>query len=388
MRVLHSVQTFLNASENWIYPQIVGVDGVQSGVICSSVTQLRSFPLGSTKLIIDPPPWDRVLGIPRLLNALARRLGVGGTIPGIRIHSWDPQILHSHHGTRGWENVTLKKQLGIPLITSFYGRDAWQLPRADPKWQRRYNELFDAGDVFLVEGPAMRNRLCELGCPAEKVRIQKLGVDLPSLPFKKRCFSGGLRIAMVGRFVEKKGLIDGLSACALARRLGARLTVTIVGDTSADDGDGLRLKGELSNIARGAELSGRVDFAGFLPLDQMRTLLRDHNVFLCPSKHAGDGDAEGGSPVVLTEAMAMGLLCIGTRHCDIPEVILDGKTGFLCAEGDVAGLAELLNRIENESLIPHDLTNAARTHVEENFSLKTQMNKLGCLYERLLSTSA
>jgi colanic acid/amylovoran biosynthesis glycosyltransferase len=388
MRVLHSVQVFLNLSENWIYPQIVSVRGVQGRVMCSSVRYPGSFPLGETRLIVYPPPWDRALGIPRLLNALARRLGVEGAISRFRVRLWRPQILHAHHGTQGWESIRLKKRLKIPLVTSFYGYDAWRLPRMDPAWKHRYDQLFDTGEVFLVEGPAMRSRLCELGCPPKKVRIQRLGVDLSSLPFTKRCFSNGLKIAMVGRFVEKKGLIDGLRACALARRLGARLTVTIIGDTSADDADGLRLKGELSNIASGAELSGRVDFAGFLPLDQMRTLLRDHNVFLCPSKHAVDGDAEGGSPVVLTEAMAMGLLCIGTRHCDIPEVILDGKTGFLCDEGDTAGLAELLSKIEHTTIEQHEMIRVARQHVEENFSLETQMGKLRSLYETLQTMPA
>ena len=58
-------------------------------------------------------------------------------------------------------------------------------------------------------------------------------------------------------------------------------------------------------------------------------MISRHNVLICPSKHAPDGDAEGGLPFVITEAMALGLLCIGSRHCDIPEAVIDQVTGYL-----------------------------------------------------------
>jgi colanic acid/amylovoran biosynthesis glycosyltransferase len=68
-------------------------------------------------------------------------------------------------------------------------------------------------------------------------------------------------------------------------------------------------------------------------MQETRELFKQHNVFLCPSKHATDADAEGGSPVVLPEAMAAGLICVGTNHCDILEVIINDQTRFLNKEG-------------------------------------------------------
>jgi hypothetical protein len=50
-------------------------------------------------------------------------------------------------------------------------------------------------------------------------------------------------------------------------------------------------------------------------------------VFLCPSRFGPGGDAEGGLPVELLEAMGMGLLCVGSRHCDIPEAIIAERPG-------------------------------------------------------------
>lgn len=381
VRVLHSVATYLNRSENWIYPQIIRVPGVEGRVLCSSTTNLDSFPIESSKLIVDPPPWNRSFGIPRLLNALGRRLGCGGLLPRLRIRAWKPQIMHAHFGARGWEALTLKKLLRIPLVTSFYGYDAWLLPEAEPDWRSRYRDLFKHGDIFLVEGPAMARRLVELGCPKEKISVQRIGVDVESLPFEAKDFSGDLKIAMVGRFVEKKGFVDGLRACVLARSQGVNLTVTIIGDASAGDLNGQRIKQELQTLASCPELDKRVRFTGFMPLQKTRELLRTHNVFLCPSKHAAGGDAEGGSPVALTEAMALGLVCVATSHCDIPEVVINGETGFLAAEGDIVGMAGVLAEISFNRLPTGSITKAGRQHVAKNFSLDHLRYRLKFSYD-------
>jgi colanic acid/amylovoran biosynthesis glycosyltransferase len=196
--------------------------------------------------------------------------------------------------------------------------------------------------MFLVEGPAMRSRLVELGCAAEKVCVHRIGVDLTNLMFRERNFVEPLTIIMVGRFVEKKGLVDGVQACALAARRGLNLKLTIVGGPRKGEAIGQRIEMELREYASHPALAGRVSFTGFLTLPETRDLVSKQHLFLSPSRHAANGDAEGGSPVILTEAMAQGLLCIGTRHCDIPEVIIDGETGFLGAEGKPEELAEIL----------------------------------------------
>jgi len=59
-----------------------------------------------------------------------------------------------------------------------------------------------------------------------------------------------------------------------------------------------------------------------------------NHIFLSPSVTALDGDTEGGAPVTIIEMAATGMPIISTKHCDIPEVIKDGVTGFLANERD------------------------------------------------------
>ena len=387
IRVLHSVSTYLNVSENWIYPQITRVPAVQSRVICSSVTNLNDFPMAE-RPIVDPPTWESWFGIPRVVNALSRRLGIGGWGSLIRIRQWRPQIVHAHFGPRGFECLALTDFLNIPLVTSFYGYDAWLLPQIDPVWLTRYQQLFAKSVAFLVEGPAMAQRLIDLGCPREKVRVHRIGVNLEALPFTQNNISSQLLIVMVGRFVEKKGLIDGLRACHAAGLRGVDLKVTVIGDAVTNDHAGSKIKEELFRLAGEGGLSGRVEFTGFLSTEKTKEVMREHQIFLCPSRHAANGDAEGGAPVVLTEAMAQGLICVGTRHCDIPEVIVQGETGYLCEEGDISGLAEVLYQLAGRRGNSMNLVSQGRKHIEANFCLTSQLEKLGQIYGSLVRGTA
>jgi len=386
LRVIHSVDHFLNISENWIYPQITRVPGVESAVLCQNVTNLEHFPLDSSRIHVSPPPTGKWGGLARFLYRLGRLAGWWDLAAALELRTWRPNIVHAHFGPRGCIGVSFKRWVGASaLVTSFYGADAWMLPKVHPVFLKSYATLFSAGDLFLVEGAAMRERLRELGCPVEKIRIHHIGVDLPSLPFAERAFSGELKVIMIARFCEKKGFPPGLEACARARARGMNLKVTIVGGARPGDAAGEKIAERLRALAATPALAGHVDFAGFLPPDRMRATLQSHDVFLCPSQHASDGDAEGGSPVVLTEAMACGLVCIGTRHCDIPEVIRDGGTGYLAAEGDVESLADALCQLKDNAEGLHALVQAGRRHIEESFALDKQAVGLQAIYSELTS---
>jgi len=384
MRVLHALDVCLPVSQNWIYPQIKQVAGVQPGVLCGRRSNPDLFPLDSIPVFQDPPPWTAALGLRRLASSLFFRLGrptVLLAVSGLR--KWSPDIIHAHFGTKGWGMLSIRKRLHIPLVTSFYGTDAWQFPESNPEWRERYKWLFAEGTCFLVEGPAMRNRLVQLGCPREKVEVIRLGIDVSTVPFEERDFRPPLRILMMARFVEKKGFLDGLEACARARRSGVSLKVRIVGDAADSEPGAQEIKTRLAELAARPYLRGCVSFEGFVPPRQATAIMKDCDVFLCPSKHSKDGDAEGGSPVVLTEAMAAGLLCVGTRHCDIPEVIIDSQTGYLCDSGDICGLGSRLATVAKEPSQAQALTRRGRQHIEKLFSTDGEVAELKNIYARL-----
>ena len=385
IRVLHIIPEYLPVTQNWIYPQVTLVPGVFSAVLCNKTVAGSRFPLNRR------PLWKRELKVsdllatgPKPFRAVGRIVNFTAKAIALRhARLWKPEIIHAHFGTTGWESLSLRKALAVPLITSFYGFDAWELPTISPEWRGRLRQLFAQGDLFLAEGPAFRRRLVDLGCAYNKIRVQKLGVDISNLEFRHRCFTSTLRIAMVGRFIEKKGLVDGLVACAKALACGVNLSVTIIGDSPIDAPGETRIREQLLAITQSSKMADRVHFTGRLAHDETLDVLANNDIFLCPSKHATSGDAEGGLPVTLIEAMALGLLCVGSRHCDIPEAIIDGSTGFLFEESNVEQLAKLVERIScsPESALP--IVSAARRHVEQNYDQSSLLPSLREIYRQM-----
>ena len=383
MRVLHVLHEFLPVSQNWIYPQVRHVKGVEAGVLCAYRTNPDLFPLQRIPAFHESGPCTAASVFHRVTNTILRRMGRPAFFLPAAAQAWRPDLIHAHFGMRGWGMLSIRSRLRIPLVTSFYGVDAWQFPTGATEWRKRYRRLFTEGACFLVEGPAMRDRLVGLGCPSEKVQILRLGIDLAAVQFAERDFTEPLRVLMMARFVEKKGFVDGLTACVKARHAGVELYVRIVGDAAKGDQAGEQIKTHLIELAGRPELANRLSFDGFLSPQAATAVMRECNIFLCPSKHAKDGDAEGGSPVVLTQAMAAGLLCIGTRHCDIPEVVIHERTGYLSDSGDTEAMASLLARAARAPVETKALTRDARQHIENHFSTDREVVELERIYTRL-----
>src|SRR5581483_3081369 len=247
--VLHSLEAYLPTSQNWIYPQIVGVPRATGYVIAESVAGRDLFPIPDGQLMVLPRRWHRLFFDRRGMGRLRRRMFTHRAQRAAGRMNWRCDVVHAHFGTHGWYSELLARNLQVPLVTSFYGYDAWKLPQVSRRWRRLLEDLFRGGAMFLAEGPAMRARLVAIGCPAEKVVVSRIGADVSGIPFARKDFSDGLRVLLAGRFIEKKGLPDGLRACRLARAQGARLTVTIAGDATPGDGAGRRIKEELTALA-------------------------------------------------------------------------------------------------------------------------------------------
>jgi glycosyltransferase involved in cell wall biosynthesis len=102
-----------------------------------------------------------------------------------------------------------------------------------------------------------------------------------------------------------------------------------------------------------------------------------------PSVTAETGDAEG-LPNTVLEAMARGCPVVGSDHAGIGEAVIDGETGFLCAERDVGGLATALSRlIENPDLCRR-LGEAGRARIGAEFDADIQSGRLEALLQSVI----
>jgi len=293
-------------------------------------------------------------------------------------------LLHSHFGDEGYGNLNLKKKLKIPMITSFYGYDVSRLTKK-PIWRYRYGRLFSKGELFLAEGNFMKQSLINLGCQEEKIIVQHLGIDLEKIKFKPRKIGGDgkVKILIASSFREKKGIPYALEAFGKTNRIHKNLELKIIGD-SGDEPKEEAEKRKVFDIIKKYNLIDSVKLLGFQPHSVFIQEVYKSHIFLSPSVHASDGDTEGGVPVSIIEASASGMPVVSTFHCDIPEVVIDGKSGNLVQERDVSSLAECM-----EYLITHPekweyMGRRGRQNIEKEYNISIQVQKLEDIYFKLL----
>ena len=376
--VAHFVSPYLFSTGSWIYGQLVHAQQYKPIVLTDQTVNLDVFPFEPIYT------YENVSAPRKALLCLGKGRLRGAREPFFErvLRRQKPCLMHAHFGTSAVEMLELKRRLGFPLVTAFYGADASQAPR-DPVRRERYQRLFSIGDLFLAEGNAMRRALMTLGCPAHKIVIQRLGVNLDTLPFvvRRPDPSGVIRILIAGTFREKKGIPDALRAVKRVRSRYPRLEVTLIGDSAGKPGDEDEKKTIMPLLA---QLNGAIRWLGFLPYPAFREALLTHHLFLSPSRTATDGDSEGGAPVSIIEAEATGIPVVSTLHADIPEVVVAGQTALLSAERDVDSLAENLERLVAQPDLWEPMGRAGRAHVEEHHDVRKQVRRLEDIYSRLV----
>jgi len=279
----------------------------------------------------------------------------------------DYDILYAHFGWNAIRAVNLKKNglLNGRIWAVFHGRDLSATIAS--LGGQVYSELFQHADRCLPVSEYWRNRLLELGCPADKIYVHRLGVDCKGLAFVGARPSAGdpLQIVSVCRLVPKKGLSVTLRALAGVRsiRPNLRWRYEIVGGGPLEES----LREEIERL----KLNDCVRLVGEKPPAKALDFIRAADLFVLSSLTAPDGDMEG-IPVVLMEAMAIGTPVVSSRHSGIPELVIDGRTGLLAKEGCVESLAStIVALLENPSL-RQSLAREARAMVLNDYSAARQ----------------
>lgn len=291
-------------------------------------------------------------------------------------------LIHAHFGLMGRSCINISQEHRKPLITSFYGYDAY-LNTYDSQY---YESLFKETTLILTLSDHMSKQLEKLGCQPHKIRKLHLGVDLGYFQPKERHVNivddKYIKILLVALFTEKKGILNAIKAFANVQKEIKNIHLDIVGRGP--------LKNQIESLIISLNLQNHIKITdNFSARDPRKTLLKfmqNCNIFILPSMTASNGDSEG-TPVVLMEASACGKPCITTFHSGNPEVVLNKKTGLVVPERDIEGLERALkDLITNEDLQKQYGINA-RNHILNEFNSTIQAKKLRQIYKEVLGYS-
>jgi glycosyltransferase involved in cell wall biosynthesis len=330
-------------------------------------------------------PLQLLYGVSILVSKGLTRIGwfrfsslPGSLVALLLVKYHKPNLILAEFGFHAIRVMNVASWSGVPLVVHFRGSDA----SSESKFLRlkkKYRILMRLASAFIVKSIPMANTLKELGAPAEWILISPSGANSRYFYGSSPATSPPLLLA-VGRFVAKKGPLFTLAAFKellqkLPKYLSSQCHLVMVGDGP--------LMLDAKKMVAKSKIAHQVLFAGVLQPSEVAALMREARMFVQHSKVAPDGDSEG-SPVAIMEAQLSGLPVVATFHAGIPEVVLQGVTGFLVDEGDVNGMATAMAKLVLDPGMASEMGAKGQSRVIDNFTLDHHFSAVSALLNRVI----
>ncbi len=287
-------------------------------------------------------------------------------------------LIHAHFVNNGAYALDFSRRHRLPLVISAHGHDVTTLISRELYHPRslfvlsRLRRLMLESTLLLAASQELHDLLIEVGFPKHKLRVHRLGIDLDAIASHRAQRAVPTKLVMVGRFVEKKGHLDGFTAFAELRRQFPEARMVVIGDGPLFGAYQARLT-ELG-------LKDCVAFPGSLPHEGVLAELASATVVVTPSVIASNLDRESGL-MVAKEASALGVPVVGTWHGGIPEIVEDGASGFLVPERCPSALAERLAQLLADPELCNRFGARARQKMEHDYDIRRQVEELEALYD-------
>jgi glycosyltransferase involved in cell wall biosynthesis len=184
---------------------------------------------------------------------------------------------------------------------------------------------------------------------------------------------GAITVLFVGQLGQHKGVFDILKSVPLVAEHRPDIRFVFAG-ASENQHEGA----EIEKASK--SLNGAVQFLGQVTGQAKLDLFLKSNLFILPSY------AEN-LPYSLLEAMAAGLPVISTPVGAIPEVIEDGRNGFLIPPGDYQALAEKILLILGNAELQSAMSRANRGKIRKEYLPELAASHFDCIYRKLLEAA-
>ena len=230
---------------------------------------------------------------------------------------------------------------------------------------------------LVAVSPEVRDELVSLGvAPSEKFAVVRLGVELAErvrdsdraetrrqlgLPPER------FVIGWVGRMTAVKRVDDAIEAFRILLDRGVDATLCLVGD--GPDRDQLERRAKELGVIR------HCLFLGYQ--EEMGGWFAAFDAFALPS-------ANEGTPVSVIEALAAGCPVVATRVGGVPDVVDDGRTGFLVDSGDTTALANRLEQLAADPDLRERFSRAGKESVASRYAVGRLVDDVDRLYRELL----
>ena len=279
-----------------------------------------------------------------------------GVYYALLIDGSEVEHIHVHHGYfASWIAMVAARILGIEFSMTLHGSDVLLHPA--------YLDTKLKHCKFCVTISEFNRRHILEHYPEiqpNKIILRRMGVDPgPKSPPALPPTGTNSRWAMlsVGRLHPVKDHAFLVRACRLLKSHGFPFTCVIAGEGPE--------RASIERLIRDFDLCGEVHLVGHLSRQELDAHYRDANLVVLTSRSEG-------IPLVLMEAMARGKPVLAPAITGIPELVLDGKNGFLYQPGSLEDFVARVELIHHSESAFSPLGGAARQHVLKHFNRENE----------------
>ena len=286
-------------------------------------------------------------------------------------------LMHVHyaipHAATAWlaKQMLAHEGLGLKIVTTLHGTDI-TLVGQDPSYYTLTKFSIEQSDAVTAVSAYLRDETYRaFGCGHCDLRVIPNFISTADYhppkddSFRKRLAPKDHRVLVhVSNFRPVKRIGDVIKIFARVRQQIAA-TLVLVGD--GPERDAAEHEVDTLGLRRDVRFLGKVESVG--------DVLRGADLFLLPSSTESFG-------LAALEAMACGVPVVASTVGGLPEVVVDGATGFLAPTGDVVAMANRAMQILEPATLER-MRRAATEHALE-FSTDRVVPQYEALYNEVL----
>lgn len=285
-------------------------------------------------------------------------------------------LLHVHYAIPHAVCAILAREMSgrdLKIVTTLHGTDITVLGY-DPTLTDAIRFGIEKSDYVTAVSNSLISQTHELIKPKKEIQCVYNFIDKR---VSRRTDATGLRreygilpeekvIIHVSNFRPVKRVPDVLRAFAgILEQMPAKLLLV---------GDGPEMK-TVSNLARELGIRDHVLLLG--KQERVEELYSLSDLMLLLSEKESFG-------LVALEAMACGVPCIGTNVGGIPELIVDGETGYICELGDIEGISKKAIEILSDPDLHQQFSLSSIERTEQLFSAEQIVSEYESIYYQLV----
>ncbi len=285
-------------------------------------------------------------------------------------------LVHTHSVRAALVGRPAAALAGVPVIHHMHCQTSTEVQRV---WSSQFQAVLErvaligaAGIVAVSE--TQREYLLRSGYAAQKIWLVPNGVptcgDLPP----RRDTRDGWVLGALAMFRPRKGTESLLEALAILRSQGLPVRLRAVGRFQSAD-----YERQVRQHAARLGLESAIDWVGFQR--NVGAELARMDCFILPSLVAE------AMPMSVLEAMAAGVVVVGTCVDGITDLVRDGETGLIVAPNDPQDIARVLAKLIHGEVDAQALRTAAHRRQLERYSDRSMAAGIARVYQAVLCAS-